>query len=314
MDNSNASQQIALYEDPDHAVHLDVRVDGDTVWLTQQQMATLFGRGVPTISKHIHSAAKEELAGIRTISFFEIVRLEGTRTVKRQVEHYNLDMIISVGYRVKSQQCVYFRRWANGVLKQHLLQGYSINQKRLEALGTVFKVLERSSTPELSGAAEILQKYLPSLTLLDEYDTGRMKAPQGNEPNWELGYTEALEVVRSLPFYSSSTLFGRERDNQFAGIISALYQGFGDQDLYPSVQAKAANLLYLVVKDHPFLDGNKRSAAALFIHFLDKNGILRNGERLRVEGNALAAMTLMIALSDPSEKDSMVTLVENFIA
>ena len=200
MDNSNASQQIALYEDPDHAVHLDVRVDGDTVWLTQQQMATLFGRGVPTISKHIHSAAKEELAGIRTISFFEIVRLEGTRTVKRQVEHYNLDMIISVGYRVKSQQGVYFRRWANGVLKQHLLQGYSINQKRLEALGTVFKVLERSSTPELSGAAEILQKYLPSLTLLDEYDTGRMKAPQGNEPNWELGYTEALEVVRSLPF------------------------------------------------------------------------------------------------------------------
>ena len=197
MDNSNASQQIALYEDPDHAVHLDVRVDGDTVWLTQQQMATLFGRGVPTISKHIHSAAKEELAGIRTISFFEIVRLEGTRTVKRQVEHYNLDMIISVGYRVKSQQGVYFRRWANGVLKQHLLQGYSINQKRLEALGTVFKVLERSSTPELSGAAEILQKYLPSLTLLDEYDTGRMKAPQGNEPNWELGYTEALEVIRS---------------------------------------------------------------------------------------------------------------------
>lgn len=182
MDNSNASQQIALYEDPDHAVHLDVRVDGDTVWLTQQQMATLFGRGVPTISKHIHSAAKEELAGIRTISFFEIVRLEGTRTVKRQVEHYNLDMIISVGYRVKSQQGVYFRRWANGVLKQHLLQGYSINQKRLEALGTVFKVLERSSTPELSGAAEILQKYLPSLTLLDEYDTGRMKRPRATSP------------------------------------------------------------------------------------------------------------------------------------
>lgn len=130
MRTATEIQQIALYENPDHTVHLDVRVDGDTVWLTQQQMATLFGRGVPTISKHIHSAAKEELAGIRTISFFEIVRLEGTRTVKRQVEHYNLDMIISVGYRVKSQQGVYFRRWANGVLKQHLLQGYSINQKK----------------------------------------------------------------------------------------------------------------------------------------------------------------------------------------
>ncbi len=202
MRTATEIQQIALYENPDHTVHLDVRVDGDTVWLTQQQMATLFGRGVPTISKHIHSAAKEELGGIRTISVFEIVRLEGTRTVKRQVEHYNLDMIISVGYRVKSQQGVYFRRWANGVLTPHLLQGYSINQKRLEALGTVFKVLERSSAPELSGAAEVLRKYLPSLTLLDEYDTGRMKAPQGNEPNWELDYTEALEVVRSLLMFT----------------------------------------------------------------------------------------------------------------
>lgn len=200
------------------------------------------------------------------------------------------------------------------LLKQHLLQGYSVNQKRLEALGTVFKVLERSSTPELSGAAEVPQKYLPSLTLLDEYDTGRLQAPQGSAPAWKLDYAEALEVVRSLPFYSSSTLFGRERDNQFAGIIGTLYQGFGDQDLYPSVQSKAANLLYLVVKDHPFLDGNKRSAAAFFIHFLDKNGVLRDGERLRVDGNALAAMTLMVALSDPSEKDSMVALVENFIA
>ena len=307
-------QQIALYENPDHTVHLDVRVDGDTVWLTQQQMATLFGRGVPTISKHIHSAAKEELAGIRTISFFEIVRLEGTRTVKRQVEHYNLDMIISVGYRVKSQRGVYFRRWANGVLKQHLLHGYSINQIRPEPLPTVVTALERPSAPQRSGAAEALRKYLPSLTQLDENDTGRMKAPQGNEPNWELDYTEALEVVRSLPFYSSSTLFGRERDNQFTGIISTLYQGFGDQDLYPSVQAKAANLLYLVVKDHPFLDGNKRSAATLFIHFLEKHGVLSDGERLRVEGSALAALTLMVALSDPSEKDSMVALVENFIA
>ena len=314
MDNSTASQQLALYEDPDRTVHLDVRVDGDTVWLTQQQMAALFGRDVTTIRKHLKSASKEELCDIPTSAFFALVQNEGTRTVKRQVEHYNLDMVISVGYRVKSQQGVYFRRWANGVLKQHLLQGYSINQKRLEALGTVFKVLERSSTPELSGAAEVLQRYLPSLTLLDEYDTGRLQAPQGNESNWKLGYTEVLEVVRSLPFYSSSTLFGRERDNQFAGIISTLYQGFGDQDLYPSVQAKAANLLYLVVKDHPFLDGNKRSAAALFIHFLDKNGVLRDGERLRVEGNALAAMTLMVALSDPSEKDSMVALVENFIA
>lgn len=314
MTDQELSQQIALYEDPNHLVHLDVRVDGEAVWLTQQQMATLFGRDVTTIRKHIRAAREEELAGIPTSANFALVRFEGSREVQRQVEHYNLDMILSVGYRVKSQQGVYFRRWANSVLKQHLLRGYSVNQKRLEALGTAFKILERSNSPELAGAAEVLQRYLPSLNLLDAYDTGKLGAPEGDAPTWEMEYGEALEFIKGLPFYAESNLFGRERNGQFEGIVNALYQGFGGQDLYPSVQAKAANLLYLVVKDHPFHDGNKRSAAALFVYFLDKNGILREGDRLLVEGNALAAMTLMIALSDPSEKDSMVALVENFIA
>ncbi len=314
MTGKELLQQIALYEDPEHTVHLDVRIDNETVWLTQQQMATLFGRDVTTIRRHIKAAGEEELVDIPTSAFFALVRLEGARSVEREIEHYNLDMILSVGYRVKSKQGVYFRRWANSVLKQHLLRGYSVNQKRLDALGTAFSILERSDSPELSGAAEILRRYLPSLSLLGEYDTGSLVSPRGKAAAWKLGYTEALEFIQGLPFYSKSALFGREKDGQFEGIVNVLYQGFGCQELYPSVQAKAANLLYLVVKDHPFLDGNKRSAAALFVYFLDKNGVLRDGERLLIEGNALAAMTLMIALSDPSEKETMVALVENFIA
>ncbi|MDU8576288.1 RhuM family protein [Collinsella aerofaciens] len=314
MTLTELSQQIALYENPDHTIQLEVRTDEDTVWLTQQQMAQLFGRTVPTINRHIKAALTEELEGIPTIAKYAIVQNEGKRTVEREVEHYNLDMILSVGYRVKSQQGIYFRRWANSVLKQHLVQGYTVNQKRLDTLKTVVKILERADVPEIAGSAELLNSYLPSLELLNDYDTGNLSAQEGKVPTWRLTHEDALEFVRSLPFYGESNLFGRERGGLFEGIVNALYQGFADQDLYPSVEAKAANLLYLVVKDHPFLDGNKRSAAALFVYFLDKNGLLKQDDHLLVEGNALAAMTLMVALSDPSEKDAMVALVENFIA
>ena len=314
MTLAELSQQIALYENPDHTIQLEVRTDEDTVWLTQQQMAQLFGRTVPTINRHIKAALAEELDGIPTIAKYVIVQQEGNRTVEREVEHYNLDMILSVGYRVKSRQGVYFRRWANSVLKQHLVQGYTVNQKRLDTLKTVVRILGRADVPEIAGTAELLRSYLPSLELLNDYDTGALPSPKGSDPTWKLTHEEALEFVRALPYYRRSELFGRERGGLFEGIVNALYQGFGDQDLYPSVETKAANLLYLVVKDHPFLDGNKRSAAALFVYFLDKNGLLKREDHLLVEGNALAAMTLMIALSDPSEKDAMVALVENFIA
>ena len=314
MTLAEVSQQIALYENPDHSIQLEVRTDGDTVWLTQQQMAQLFGRTIPTINRHIKAALAEELDGIPTIAKYVIVQKEGDRTVEREVEHYNLDMILSVGYRVKSRQGVYFRRWANSVLKQHLVQGYTVNQKRLDTLKTVVRILERADDPEIAGAAELLQNYLPSLELLNDYDTGALPTPKGSKPSWQLTHAEALALVQALPYYADSNLFGRERGESFEGIVNALYQGFGKQDLYPSTEAKAANLLYLVVKDHPFLDGNKRSAAALFVYFLNKNGLLKQGDRLLVEGNALAAMTLMVALSDPSEKDAMVALVENFIA
>ena len=301
---------IALYESPDHTVHLDVKVDEETVWLNRRQLAILFGRDVKTIGKHIGNALKEELQGIPVVAKFATT---GTDGKTYQVEHYNLDMILSVGYRVKSKEGIYFRRWANSVLRQHLMAGYTINRKRLESLRTVVKVLSRADEPEIAGAAQILERYLPSLELLNDYDTGNVPTPKGQKPHWKLTYDDASTFVRSLPFYGRSDLFGRERNGAFEGIVNGLYQTFAGQELYRSVQEKAANLLYQIVKDHPFSDGNKRCAAALFVYFLDGNGALRHDETFLVEGNALAAMTLMIALSAPGEKDTMIALVENFL-
>lgn len=303
---------IVLYESADHSVHLDVHIDRDTVWLNQQQLASLFGRDVTTIRRHIANARREELQGIPVSANFALTASDGKTY---QVEHYNLDLILSVGYRVKSAEGVRFRRWANSVLSQHLLRGYTVNRARLEALGTMVKILERSPDPEISGAASLLSTYLPALELLDRYDRNDMTEPEGDRDVWTLTHEEALAVVRSLPFYEDGGLFGRERDGSFEGIINGLYQSFAGVELYPSVQKKAANLLYLIVKDHPFFDGNKRSAAALFVYFLEKNGLLHRGKEGQplIQNNALAAITLMVALSQPSEKDTMIALVENLL-
>ncbi len=302
---------VALYESHDHTVHLDVKVQQDTVWLTQQQLATLFGRDVSTIRRHLQSARREELQGISVSAKFALTAADGKTY---QVEHYNLDMILSVGYRVKSREGVYFRRWANTVLRQHLLQGYTVNKQRLEALNSVVRVLKRSTQPEIAGTAEIITSYLTSLQLLNEYDDGNVTEPRGDNPTWTLTYDHALAFVQSLPFYGQTDMFGKERNGAFAGIIAGLYQTFDGRELYPTAQSKAANLLYQVVKDHPFIDGNKRCAAALFVDFLDKNNLLDDADGgRRIEGNALAAMTLMVALSSPDEKDVMVALIENFI-
>lgn len=310
----NAGRQIELYESPDHRVHLEVRVDGETVWLTQQQLAVLFGRDVTTIRRHIANAKREELQGVPTSAKFALVQDEGGRSVERQVEHYNLDLILSVGYRVKSAEGVFFRRWASTVLKQHLMRGYTLNGKRLEALGSIVRILERSCEAEIAGTASILKAYLPSLQLLNAYDENDVPAVRGTRATWRLTYEDAIAFVRAMPYYGQTGLFGRERNGSFRGIIEGLYQTFDGEELYVSVQEKAANLLYQVVKDHPFGDGNKRCAAALFVYFLDRNGMLVDTSGARViDGNALASMTLMIALSAPSEKDTMIALVGNFL-
>jgi prophage maintenance system killer protein len=302
---------IVIYEAASKGVLVEVRTDKDTVWLNRQQLATLFARDVKTIGKHINNALREELTGIPVVAKFATTALDGKTY---QVEHYNLDMILSVGFRVKSSEGIHFRRWANTILQQHLINGYTINQNRLEHLNKVIEVIARSEVPEIAGIASVLDVYSNGLNLLDGYDHQALQHPKGDAAQWKLAYDEARAFVDSMMFSESSTLFGQEKDDSFHSALGAIYQTFGGDEVYPSVQEKAANLLYFIVKNHSFVDGNKRIAAALFVYFLDKNDALKkaNGELL-ISNNALAATTLMIALSRPEEKETMCLLVMNML-
>jgi prophage maintenance system killer protein len=222
-------------------------------------------------------------------------------------------MIISVGYRINSKRATDFRIWATQVLRSHIIKGYSINQERLAQLNQMLEIMSRSEIAEVAGVADIVQNYLGALNLLEQYDEDTLPTPKGKKPTWQLTHDEAIKFIQQLPFYETSANFGRERSDSFKGIVAGLYQTFGGEELYASAEEKAANLLYQVVKDHPFFDGNKRSAAALFVYFLNQNGLLKRDGKLTVESNALAAMTLMIAVSKPAEKDIMVRLVINLL-
>ena len=240
----------------------------------------------------------------------------GHISVERQVEHYNIDMILSVGYRVKSAEGVHFRRWASDVLRRYVLQGSALNERRLQELGSIVQVLSRSSDELVAGVAEVVDRYLPSLRTLRDYDNGKIDESPGTAPTWQLTYEEARSVIDQVAAeFPADTLFGGERGGSLRGVIATIYQGFGGVELYPTVQSKAANLLYLVIKDHPLTDGNKRSAAALFVHFLERNGVLAGpGGISRISNNALAAITLMVAMSDPKEKELMIALVVSMLA
>lgn len=314
--DASGPSQIELYRSQDGSFALEVRADDESVWLTRQQLASLFGRDVKTIGKHIANAHREELADVRTVAKYATVQREGDRDVERTVEHYNLDMVLSVGYRVKSAEGVHFRRWATSVLKRLTIEGVAINERRLEQLGAIVQILSRSTDELVAGAAEVVARYLPSLRTLRDYDEGSIEPTPGLPPTWTLTYEEARSVVdRVADEFPDDTLFGGERGGAFRGVVETLYQGFGGQELYPTVQEKAANLLYLVVKDHPLSDGNKRSAAALFVHFLARNGVLDGARGVPVISNtALAAITLMVAMSDPKEKELMVALVVSMLS
>lgn len=288
-----------------------VRSDAENVWLTRTQLAGLFGRDVKTIGKHVANALREELEGEATVAKFATVQREGEREVTRNVEHYNLDMILSVGYRVKSSEGIRFRRWANDVLRRYVLEGTALNEQRLKQIGRIIKVLGRSSDELVAGVADVLAGYLPGLTLLHDYDEGTLEAQPSAVQGWTLTLDEARDVIQQVAAeFPSDALLGKERSDALAGVVATIYQGFGGQDLYPTVEERAANLLYLVVKDHPLSDGNKRSAAALFVTLLARNGILNgNGGIPRISNNALAAITLMVAMSDPKEKYLMVALL-----
>jgi prophage maintenance system killer protein len=314
--SNGAIGDVQLYESSDGSIQLEVRTGDDTVWLTRQQMAALFNRDVKTIGKHIANAQHEELEGLPTVANFATVQKEGTRSVERNIEHYNLDMVLSVGYRVKSKEGVKFRQWSNSILRQYVLKGAALNESRLEQIGQVVKILRRSDEQLVSGSADILSSYLPGLELLRDYDAGQIPAGSASEPGWEMTVDEARIVVASLrEAFPQDDLLGNERGGGLQAIIGAVYQSFTGHDVYPSVEEKAANLLYLVIKDHPLSDGNKRSAAALFITFMQKNGILddENGQP-RINSNSLAALTLMVSMSDPKEKDILVALVMRLIS
>lgn len=313
-------KSVVLFESTDGEVSLPVRVDleGEEIWLNRNQMAELYGRDVKTIGRHIANALREELAGSesRTVAKFATVRLEGNREVVRSVEHYGLDMILSVGYRVKSARGVEFRRWATDVLHRYIVAGYAENERRLEQLGKVAKVMAR--IPNDLGTHQVLdivQSYTTALDLLDDYDHLRVSAPEGTASTYVLTYEECRRVIDSMRFGVESSLFGVEKDESFRGAVGNVFQSFGGRDLYPTLEEKAANLLYFVVKDHSFLDGNKRIAAMVFLYFLDRSGALftPTGEKV-IDDSTLVAVTLLIAESNPDEKETMVSLVRQFIS
>ncbi|HJJ01027.1 MAG TPA: virulence RhuM family protein [Coriobacteriaceae bacterium] len=315
MSKSSPNRQIILFDSSDGEVSLDVTVDveSEDVWLNRQQMSLLFGRDIKTIGKHIGNALKEELSDSAdsVVAKYATTATDGKMY---QVEYYNLDVIISVGYRVKSQRGVEFRRWATGVLRRYVMDGVAENRRRLQQLSQAVQVIRRlPGGLESAQILDIVQAYAPALDLLDDYDHQRIDRPVGKHPIYVLDYEECMGLIQSMRFARESDIFGVEKDDSFRSSIAAIYQSFDGKDLYPSIQEKAANLLYFVVKNHSFHDGNKRIAACLFLYFLDRNGILFVDGVKTVDDSTLVAMTIMIAESRPDEKEAMVSLVMNFI-
>ena len=309
--------EIILFEDQN--VKIEVNMTDDTVWLSLDQMAKLFDRDKSVISRHIKNVLEEELDS-STVANFATVQKEGGREVTRNIEYYNLDMIISVGYRVKSKNGIIFRRWANKVLKDYLLKGYAVNQKRLDYLEKTVKLIDIAGRidTELKGSEaqdiiKVINNYSNALSLLDDYDHKRVNKPNGTKNNIKVTYEDCMDIVSKLKFNSDSDLFALERNEGLKSIIGAIYQSYDGADLYPTIEEKAANFLYLITKNHTFIDGNKRIAATLFIYFLEVNSILYKDNKQVIDNNTLVALTLLIAQSNPKEKDILVDLVMNFL-
>ena len=311
MNNSD----VVLFETKDSSIILSVRMTGDTVWLNRSQMAELFERDVKTIGKHINNALREEVDS-STVAKFATVQEEGNRSVTREIEYYNLDMIISVGYRVKSNRGVEFRRWANHVLRQYILQGYAVNERRINQLGEVVRLMKRTQDSlDSKQVLSVIERYSTALILLDAYDHQSLQRPTGTNAVYVLSYEECRSVIDRMRFGDESELFGKEKDDSFKGSIGNIYQSFGGQEIYPTLEEKAANLLYFVTKNHSFFDGNKRIAATIFLYFLDCNGILydEQGNKL-LDDHTLVALTIMIAESCPEEKEMMISVIMNCIS
>ena len=307
--------EIILFENQD--VKLEVNIKDETVWLSLDQLADLFDRDKSVISRHIKNALNEELKREAVVAKFATTAKDGKTY---QVDYYNLDMIISVGYRVKSQNGIVFRKWANKILKDYLLKGYAVNQKRFEYLEKTVKLIDIASRidapitgDEATGIIKVINNYSNALNLLNDYDHRSVEKPKGTTNNKIITYEECMNIISKLKFNSDSDLFALERNEGLKAILGAIYQSFDGKDVYTSIEEKAANFLYMIVKNHVFIDGNKRIAATLFIYFLNYYNILYKDEVKVIDNNTLVSLTLLIAESNPLEKEILTDLVMNFL-
>ena len=305
--------EIVLFENQN--IKLEVNMQDETVWLTQAQMSELFGRDVGVISRHIKKIFDEnELDKESNLQKMQIANSD------KLVSFYSLDVIISVGYRVKSKNGVIFRKWANKILKDYLIKGYAINQGRLEYLEKTIKLVniagridKQLNGTEAQEIIKVIDSYSNALNLLDDYDHKNILKPDGTTNNKKITYEDCMDIVSKLKFNSDSDLFALERNQGLKAIIGNIYQSFDGKDLYPTIEEKAANFLYLITKNHTFIDGNKRIAATLFIYFLEFYNLLYKDDEQIIDNNTLVAITLLIAQSNPKEKDILIDLVMNFL-
>ena len=315
--------EIILFENQN--VKLEVNMKDETVWLSLEQMAKLFDRDRTVIKRHINNIFKEkELNEKEVCAKFAHTTIHGAITNKtqtREIDYYNLDMIISVGYRVKSKNGIIFRKWANKILKDYLLQGYALNKKRLEYLEKTIKLIDIANRIdeglENKDAKEILKvigNYSKALDLLDDYDHRTLVKPKGNDSKKRIKYDDCLDIISKLKFNEKSDIFAIEKDRGLEAIIGDIYLTFDGNDVYKSVEEKASNFLYMIVKNHVFVDGNKRIAATMFIYFLNFYDILYKDGKQVIDNNALASLILMIAESNPKEKEVIIDLIMNFLS
>jgi death-on-curing family protein len=331
--NENAQKQVLIYQADDGSFQTEVQLQGETVWLTQKQMSDLFDTSIDNIGLHLKNIyAEGELSEEATTEDYSVVRPEGSRKVKRLIKHYNLDAIISVGYRVNSRKGTQFRVWANQILKKYLLQGYALNEVRLKQQSESIVKLKKGLTliqraqiesleqDEAKGLLTVLTEYTHSFILLNQYDTGQF--PKGGLSKGlteEISVEEAMDAINRLKEKliiqrEATDLFGKSKDNSFTGILGNIVQSFNGEYLYPSIEEQAAHLLYFIIKNHPFIDGNKRIGALIFIWFLQKNKHhLKNNGEMKINDNALVALALLVAQSQSDQKDIMIELIINLI-
>ena len=324
MDNDKSKGEIIIYTSDDGKISLDTKLENNTIWLTQKDMAELFGVKTPAINKHLMNIYKEgELNQDATVSILEIVQKEGSRSVKRQKTFYNLDAIISVGYRVNSSRATQFRIWATNVLKEYLIKGYTINEKalkdkqeKIQTLQTTVSLLSRSLTNQIESlddaqqVAKILDNFAKGLDLLDNFDHKTLDIKGSTQKEAVIiPVKEFLSVINKMKSEFASDVFANPKDDSFESSVNQIYQTFGGNDCYPTLEEKAAMLLYLITKNHSFSDGNKRIAASCFLYFLEKNGILYKNNLPIIDNGTLFALTILIAESNPKEMETMKQIV-----